>query len=118
MNMKVFSDQWSVVSGSPAMAMRGFGARSADALTPALRPGLNGGNQESQIENRKSALATGHWPLATRRGFSLVEVLLAIFILGIGMIMVASVFPVGANWTRQTAEGSVSQTIAQSAMSV
>jgi prepilin-type N-terminal cleavage/methylation domain-containing protein len=53
-----------------------------------------------------------------RRGFSLVEVLLAMFILGIGMIMVASVFPVGANWTRQTTEESVAQTVVQNALTV
>jgi len=47
-----------------------------------------------------------------------VEVLLAILILGIGLIMVASVFPVGANWTRQATEESVAQTIAQNAFSV
>jgi prepilin-type N-terminal cleavage/methylation domain-containing protein len=52
------------------------------------------------------------------RGFSLIEVLLAIFILGIGMIMVASVFPVGANWTRQAAEDSVGQMVAQMAETV
>jgi len=52
------------------------------------------------------------------RAFSLVEVLLAVFILGIGMIMVASVFPVGATWTRQTAEESIAQTVAQNALSV
>jgi prepilin-type N-terminal cleavage/methylation domain-containing protein len=55
---------------------------------------------------------------ATARGFSLVEVLLAIFILGIGMIMVASVFPVGADWTRQTTEDTVAQAIAQNAFTV
>ncbi len=54
----------------------------------------------------------------SRRAFSLVEVLLAIMILGIGLIMVASVFPVGANWTRQSAEESVGQNIAQDALSV
>ncbi len=53
-----------------------------------------------------------------RIGFSLVEVLLAIFILGIGLIMVASVFPVGATWTRQATEESIAQTIAQNAYSV
>jgi hypothetical protein len=35
------------------------------------------------------------------------EVLLSLFILGIGMIMVAAVFPVGGNWTRQATEESV-----------
>ena len=53
-----------------------------------------------------------------RPGFSLLEVLFSIFILGIGLIMVASVFPVGAEWTRQTAETSVAQAVAQQAISV
>ncbi len=53
-----------------------------------------------------------------RRAFSLVEVLLAIFILGIGLIMVASVFPVGANWTRQTTETSMGQNMGQNAIAV
>ena len=59
-----------------------------------------------------------HLSFPAPRAFSLVEVLLAIFILGIGMIMVASVFPVGATWTRQTAEESIAQTVAQNALSV
>ncbi|HUO06995.1 MAG TPA: prepilin-type N-terminal cleavage/methylation domain-containing protein [Phycisphaerae bacterium] len=53
-----------------------------------------------------------------RRGFSLLEVLLATFILGIGLIMVASVFPVGANWTREGMQDSIAQTIALNALSV
>jgi len=52
------------------------------------------------------------------RAFSLIEVLLAMFILGIGLIMVASIFPVGADWTRQTVEDSVSQSISRTALSV
>ena len=53
-----------------------------------------------------------------RKAFSLVEVLLAVFILGIGLIMVATVFPVGANWTRQGTETSVAQVVAQNALNV
>ncbi len=54
--------------------------------------------------------------LRSPRGFSLLEVLLATFILGIGLIMVASVFPVGANWTRESTQDSVGQTIALNAV--
>lgn len=71
-------------------------------------------NFKYQISNFRSEISD----FRARRGFSLVEVLLAIFILGIGMIMVASVFPVGANWTRQTAETSVAQNVAQNAVTV
>lgn len=52
------------------------------------------------------------------RGFSLVEVLLAIFILGIGLIMVATIFPVGAKWTRENAEESLAANIARNAEAV
>jgi type II secretory pathway pseudopilin PulG len=51
-------------------------------------------------------------------GFSLVEVLLAIFILSIGLIMVASIFPVGAEWTRQNTEESLAQTIGENGISI
>jgi prepilin-type N-terminal cleavage/methylation domain-containing protein len=71
-------------------------------------------NQKQEARSKKQGGASS----AIRRGFSLVEVLLAMFILGIGMIMVASVFPVGANWTRETTEESVAQTIVQDALTV
>jgi type II secretory pathway pseudopilin PulG len=53
-----------------------------------------------------------------RRAFSLVEVLLATFILAIGLIMVATIFPVGADWTRQATEANVAQVVAQNALNV
>lgn len=52
------------------------------------------------------------------RGFSMIEVNLAILILTIGLIMVAAIFPVGAEYTRQNAEETVSQTIARNAMAI
>ncbi|MCL2639900.1 MAG: prepilin-type N-terminal cleavage/methylation domain-containing protein [Phycisphaerales bacterium] len=54
----------------------------------------------------------------TRRGFTLVEVLIAVFILGIGLIMVIAVFPVGGEWTRQATESTVSQNVAQNALAI
>ena len=51
-------------------------------------------------------------------GFSLLEVLFAVFILGIGLIMVAAVFPVGADWTRQDWEESMGQVIGRNAVAI
>jgi prepilin-type N-terminal cleavage/methylation domain-containing protein len=104
--------QWSVDSGQWSAARpRREHAFAADSAGPST--------------NRIERAACGErWRTASkawhpgRRGFSLVEVLLAMFILGIGMIMVASVFPVGANWTRQTTEESNAQTVVQNALSV
>jgi len=50
--------------------------------------------------------------------FSLIEVLIAILILGIGLLMIAAIFPVGGNWTRQSAEETVAQSVARSAVSL
>ena len=43
--------------------------------------------------------------------FSLIEVLIAILILGIGLLMVAAIFPVAGNWTRQSAEEGMAQSV-------
>lgn len=63
----------------------------------------------------KSVISTSR---SSRNGFSLIEVLLAVFILGIGLIMVGTIFPVAGNWTRQSTDDTISQTISQNALSV
>jgi len=52
------------------------------------------------------------------RGFTLIEVLLAVFILGIGLVMVACIFPVAADWSRQNAEESIASNIARNARTI
>ena len=51
-----------------------------------------------------------------RAAFSLAEILIAIFVLSIGLIMIAAVFPVAAKWTAQDAQTSVAQVIAKNAV--
>jgi len=51
-----------------------------------------------------------------RSGFSLVELMIAIMILGIGMVMVATVFPVGLDITRETLQMDISQAAADAAI--
>ena len=48
--------------------------------------------------------------------FSLAEILIAIFVLSIGLIMIAAVFPVAAKWTAEDAQTSVAQVIAKNAV--
>ena len=55
---------------------------------------------------------------AGRRGFSLAELLLAIFILGIGVISVAAIFPAGITIQRQSNDDSIGPTVAHSALSL
>jgi len=53
-----------------------------------------------------------------RRGFSLAELLLAIFILGIGVISVASIFPAGITLQRQSNDDTLGPMVAESAMAL
>ncbi|HEX4124346.1 MAG TPA: type II secretion system protein [Tepidisphaeraceae bacterium] len=55
---------------------------------------------------------------AFRRGFSFVELLFAIMILGIGFIMIAAIFPVAIRQTAVSGEETVASTIAKSAVGV
>jgi prepilin-type N-terminal cleavage/methylation domain-containing protein len=52
------------------------------------------------------------------RGFSLVELLMAIFILGIGIISIAALFPAGIVQQRQSVDDMVGPLVAQNAMAV
>lgn len=56
--------------------------------------------------------------LSAHRAFSLIEVLLAIFILGIGVISVAALFPAGIVQQRQSADDSIGPTVANTAMGI
>ena len=53
-----------------------------------------------------------------RRAFSLVEVLLAVFILGIGVISVAAIFPAGISLQRQSNDDTLGPLVAQNAMAI
>ena len=51
-----------------------------------------------------------------RAAFSLAEILIAIFVLSIGLIMVAAVFPIAAKWTAEDAQSTIAQVIAKDAV--
>jgi type II secretory pathway pseudopilin PulG len=51
-----------------------------------------------------------------RAAFSLVEILVAIFVLSIGLIMIAGIFPVAVKWTADDAQTSIAQVIAKNAV--
>lgn len=51
-----------------------------------------------------------------RHGFSLLELMISIMILGIGMVMVATIFPIGLEMSRETIQIDLSQSIADAAV--
>ena len=55
-------------------------------------------------------------PRPSRRGFSLIELLLAIFILGVGVISVAAVFPAGIIQQRRAQDDVLGPVVAESAL--
>lgn len=54
--------------------------------------------------------------LRLNAGFSLIEILFAIFILGIGLLMVAAVFPIAIKWTNQDVHSTIGLVISRSAV--
>ena len=54
--------------------------------------------------------------IPSQRGFSLIELLLAIFILGIGVISIAAVFPAGIIQQRRTQDDVMGPAVAEAAM--
>jgi prepilin-type N-terminal cleavage/methylation domain-containing protein len=57
-----------------------------------------------------------HATRSSTRGFSLIELLLSIFILGIGIISIAAVFPAGIIQQRKTQDDVIGPVVAQAAM--
>lgn len=55
---------------------------------------------------------------ASGSGFSLVELMIATVILGIGLVMVATIFPVAVDQTREAVQMSIAQSVAKSAEQV
>lgn len=51
-----------------------------------------------------------------RRAFSLLELMIAIVILGIGMVMVATIFPIGIDMAAQTVQMNIAQSVADAAL--
>ena len=56
--------------------------------------------------------------LLKHRGFSLIELLLAIFILGIGVISIATLFPAGIAQQQKTSQDILGPIIARNAMTI
>jgi len=75
---------------------------------------------ESHSPMRAPAEPSGSSRPSTRlsRGFSFVEVLFAVMILGIGFIMVAAIFPVAIQQTQNASDESVSAAVAWNAITV
>jgi type II secretory pathway pseudopilin PulG len=92
----------------------GVAGHSSDVLLGcSVMDQTHGKLSETLPEQNRFAFRVSRFAFLPARAFTLVEVLLAVFILGIGLIMVACVFPVAADWTRQNTEETVAQMVAE-----
>jgi len=75
--------------------------------------------KRSAISGQRSArpLAGSH-EVSPPRAFSLIEVLLAVFILGIGVISIAALFPAGISQQRQSVDDVFGPTVANNALAI
>lgn len=62
--------------------------------------------------------ASGRWPRERVRGFSLIELMLAIFVLATGLVILAILFPIAADWTRESVDHTLAQSIARNAVAL
>lgn len=69
------------------------------------------------MSKQHSALSTRHSALI-RRAFTLTEVMLAIVILGIGVISIAALFPAGIAQQRMTVDETIASSVANNAISI
>src|SRR5688500_4855279 len=69
------------------------------------------------LQEPKKSDVRGQRPVR-RPGFSLVEVLLAIFILGVGVISIAALFPAGIAQQRLSVDDIMGPTVANNAISI
>jgi hypothetical protein len=79
--------------------------------------------QTSEVRGQRSAVTLASSPRIHRivnahRAFSLVEVLLAIFILGVGVISIAALFPAGIAQQRMSADDITGPTVANNALAI
>ena len=70
------------------------------------------------MDRRSRNVTMGGKTRGRRRGFSLMELMIAIMILGIGLVMVATVFPIGVEQIAQTLKTNIAESAAESAIGV
>ena len=72
----------------------------------------------TQCATRPDPAGSNRKRCGLRRGFSLIEVLLSVFILGIGVISIAALFPAGIAQQRQSVDDITGPIVAQNALAI